>query len=164
MEFTSKITRASDVLNTQRLDIVLSAYGAKYRDKTLYTCIEELSELIQVVNNTEETDYNISLLEELADVYISLKWIEYYTNIPFNYEAIKVIDKSMLIDHLCVTIKSITKHIRGLTDKRSMFLATNTMYSTWCNYVYNHPVNTSNDLNKAINVKVERLLLRLEVE
>ena len=75
MEFTSKITRASDVINTQCLDIVLAAYGKKYRDKNLYTCIEELSELIQVVNSTEENDYNISLLEELADVYIILKGI-----------------------------------------------------------------------------------------
>ena len=134
---------------------------------TIIITIEELSELTQaIINYMEDNNYEtyLNLAEELTDVYICLRYVNFVFNLDTRVTMSKVYKNGNILNsvgNLARLSQALTKYLRNKTDIYEIFDAY-LMVKEELRYISNY-YNIDNELIiKIRKLKTERLRKVLE--
>ena len=177
-EFFYKYINASDKMNLEeririeKESIDPNPINVGPGNRNLIIVMEECSELIQELINVQlDMCDMMSLIEETADVLAGLDYVKFIcqiSDIDIKTIRTKIIsDKEKNTTRLDVNNNSIfslanlqqqiSKYLRGKNNKETLTQAVAYVYNTIDNIKYTHRISEK-DLNKAINVKLQRLI------
>lgn len=177
-EFFYKYINASDKMNLEeririeKESIDPNPINVGPGNRNLIIVMEECSELIQELINVQlDMCDMMSLIEETADVLAGLDYVKFICQI--NDIDIKTIRTKIISDKeknttrfdinnnsifsLANLQQQISKYLRGKNNKETLTQAVAYVYNTIDNIKYAHRISEK-DLNKAINVKLQRLI------
>ena len=177
-EFFYKYINASDKMNLEeririeKESIDPNPINIGPGNRNLIIVMEECSELIQELINVQlDMCDMMALIEETADVLAGLDYVKFICQI--NDIDIKTIQTKIISDKeknttrldinnnsifsLANLQQQISKYLRGKNNKETLTQAIAYVYNTIDNIKYAHRIS-ENDLNKAINVKLQRLV------
>lgn len=177
-EFFYKYINASDKMNLEeririeKESIDPNPINVGPGNRNLIIVMEECSELIQELINVQlDMCDMMSLIEETADVLAGLDYVKFICQI--NDIDIKTIQTKIISDKeknttrldinnnsifsLANLQQQISKYLRGKNNKETLTQAVAYVYNTIDNIKYAHRISEK-DLNKAINVKLQRLI------
>lgn len=177
-EFFYKYINASDKMNLEeririeKESIDPNPINVGPGNRNLIIVMEECSELIQELINVQlDMCDMMSLIEETADVLAGLDYVKFICQI--NDIDIKTIQTKIISDKeknttrldinnnsifsLANLQQQISKYLRGKNNKETLTQAIAYVYNTIDNIKYAHRISEK-DLNKAINVKLQRLV------
>ena len=177
-EFFYKYINASDKMNLEeririeKESIDPNPINVGPGNRNLIIVMEECSELIQELINVQlDMCDMMSLIEETADVLAGLDYVKFICQInDIDIKTIRtkiISDKEKNTTRLDVNNNSIfslanlqqqiSKYLRGKNNKETLTQAVAYVYNTIDNIKYAHRISEK-DLNKAINVKLQRLI------
>lgn len=177
-EFFYKYINASDKMNLEeririeKESIDPNPINIGPGNRNLIIVMEECSELIQELINVQlDMCDMMSLIEETADVLAGLDYVKFICQInDIDIKTIRtkiISDKEKNTTRLDVNNNSIfslanlqqqiSKYLRGKNNKETLTQAVAYVYNTIDNIKYTHRISEK-DLNKAINVKLQRLI------
>lgn len=144
-------------------------------DKSLISCIEEISELLEVLterSKVKEID-RLHLIEELADVIFSMKLMQNIYNVSkndlnkvkreVNLKKKKVV-LNEIISNLCKSLRILSKLLRDKTDsKKKILLMINNVNKSITKTICLFKIDM-NDIRKIEGHKYRRLENRLNEE
>ena len=177
-EFFYKYINASDKMNLEeririeKESIDPNPINVGPGNRNLIIVMEECSELIQELINVQlDMCDMMSLIEETADVLAGLDYVKFICQInDIDIKTIRtkiISDKEKNTTRLDVNNNSIfslanlqqqiSKYLRGKNNKETLTQTVAYVYNTIDNIKYTHRISEK-DLNKAINVKLQRLI------
>ena len=159
--FIEKYNNANVNINKEeKLKIELKSIDNKPIDipgiRNLIIVIEECSELIQVLSDKNHDRF--SLIEEMSDVEQGLDYIEIICNLKIdkNYKIIESYNTELLIYNLACLQQCLTKYLRGKNNIDFLQFMLNKIFSL-LQIAKMHYGISNDEINKAMNVKIDRL-------